>query len=154
MSITTLSALASAGVLRTVQLVGQVGGYTVMVRVGQTEKQLTGQRGQPRVFASLDTAAAQLLALGVTVFEVLPANYVRAPKVYRRGRPAALKALAKLQREGKPAKRTPAKTPAKTPAGAAAVATAAKILPSDRAQLKLPGLPRTRKPARTVGAGA
>ncbi|ATB60832.1 hypothetical protein NY98_13485 [Xanthomonas citri pv. fuscans] len=148
-SITTLSALASAGVLRTVQLVGQVGGYTVMVRVGQVEKQLTGQRGEPRVFASLDTAAAQLLALGVTVFEVLPANYVRAPKVYRRGRPAALKELAKLQREGKPAKRTPAKKPA-----GAAVATAPKILPSDRAQLKLPGLPRTRKPARTAGAGA
>ncbi|WDK77314.1 hypothetical protein JH296_10670 [Xanthomonas campestris pv. campestris] len=144
MSITTLAALASAGVLRTVQLVGQVGGYTVMVRVGQTEKQLTGQRGEPRVFASLDTAT-QLLALGVTVFEVLPANYVRAPKVYRRGRPAALKALAKLQRQAKPAK------PAKTPAGAA---TVAKILPSDRAQLKLPGLPRTRKTARTVGAGA
>ncbi|MGV7193604.1 hypothetical protein [Xanthomonas axonopodis] len=148
-SITTLAALASAGVLRTVQLVGQVGGYTVMVRVGQVEKQLTGQRGEPRVFASLDTAAAQLLALGVTVFEVLPANYVRAPKVYRRGRPAALKALAKLQREGKPGKRTPAKKPA----GAATVATAPKILPSDRAQLKLPGLPRTRKPARTAGAG-
>ena len=148
-SITTLSALASAGVLRTVQLVGQVGGYTVMVRVGQVEKQLTDQRGEPRVFASLDTAAAQLLALGVTVFEVLPANYVRAPKVYRRGRPAALKELAKLQREGKPAKRTPAKKPA-----GAAVATAPKILPSDRAQLKLPGLPRTRKPARTAGAGA
>ncbi|WP_127172322.1 hypothetical protein, partial [Xanthomonas perforans] len=137
---------ASAGVLRTVQLVGQVGGYTVMVRVGQTEKQLTGQRGEPRVFASLDTAATQLLALGVTVFEVLPANYVRAPKVYRRGRPAALKALAKLQREGKPAK------PAKKRAGAATVATAAKILPSDRAQLKLPGLPRTRKTARTGGS--
>ncbi|MCE4356227.1 hypothetical protein LYZ84_20060, partial [Xanthomonas hortorum pv. pelargonii] len=133
---------------RTVQLVGQVGGYTVMVRVGQTEKQLTGQRGEPRVFASLDTAATQLLALGVTVFEVLPANYVRAPKVYRRGRPAALKALAKIQRQAKPAK------PAKKPAGAAAVATAAKILPSDRAQLKLPGLPRTRKTARTAGAGA
>ncbi|MEQ7771063.1 hypothetical protein ABQ144_24145, partial [Xanthomonas hortorum pv. hederae] len=31
---------ASAGVLRTVQLVGQVGGYTVMVRVGQTEKRV------------------------------------------------------------------------------------------------------------------
>jgi hypothetical protein len=149
-SITTLAALASAGVLRTVQLVGQVGGYTVMVRVGQTEKQLTGQRGEPRVFASLDTAAAQLLALGVTVFEVLPANYVRAPKVYRRGRPAALKALAKIQREGKPAK----PKPARKPAGAATVATAAKILPSDRAQLKLPGLPRTRKTARTAGAGA
>lgn len=53
------------------------------------------------MFASLDTAAAQLLALGVTVFEVLPANYVHAPKVYRRGRPAALKALDKLHREGK-----------------------------------------------------
>ncbi|TVS59994.1 hypothetical protein E2P70_21945 [Xanthomonas perforans] len=103
MSITTLAALASAGVLRTVQLVGQVGGYTVMVRVGQTEKQLTGQRGEPRVFASLDTAA------------------------------------------------TPAK-PAKKRAGAATVATAAKILPSDRAQLKLPGLPRTRKTARTGGS--
>ncbi|WP_258870930.1 hypothetical protein [Xanthomonas campestris] len=128
-------------------MVGQVGGYTVMVRVGQTEKQLTGQRGEPRVFASLDTAATQLLALGVTVFEVLPANYVRAPKVYRRGRPAALKALAKLQREAKPAK------PAKKPAGAATVATAAKILPSDRAQLKLPGLPRTRKAARIPSAG-
>lgn len=149
MSITTLAELASAGVLRAVQLVGQAGGYTVMVRVGQTEKQLTGQRGTPRVFASLDTAAGQLLALGVTVFEVLPANYVRAPKVYRRGRPAALKELAKIQREGKPAKRTPAKKPA-----GGAVATAPKILPSDRAQLKLPGLPRTRKPARTAGAGA
>ncbi len=64
-SITTLATLASAGVLRTVQLVGQVGGYTVMVRVGQTEKQLTGQRGEARVFASLDTAAAQLLALAL-----------------------------------------------------------------------------------------
>ncbi|MFW9576899.1 hypothetical protein ACE8D6_22690, partial [Xanthomonas euvesicatoria pv. euvesicatoria] len=64
-----------------------------------------------------------------------------------RGRPAALKALAKLQHQGNPAK----PKPAKTPAGAAAVAT--KILPSDRAQLKLPGLPRTRKTARTVGAG-
>ncbi|MCC8522901.1 hypothetical protein [Xanthomonas hortorum] len=147
-SITTLAELASAGVLRAVQMVGQVGGYAVMVHVGQTEKQLTGQRGEPRVFASLDTAATQLLALGVTVFEVLPANYVRAPKVYRRGRPAALKELAKIQREAKPAK------PAKKPAGAAAVATAAKILPSDRAQLKLPGLPRTRKTARTAGAGA
>ncbi|AJY93373.1 hypothetical protein [Xanthomonas citri] len=144
----SIATLASAGALRTVQLVGQVGGYAVMVRVGQTEKQLTGQRGEPRVFASLDTAAGQLLALGVTVFEVLPANYVRAPKVYRRGRPAALKELAKIKREDKPAKRTPAKKPA----GAAAVAT--KILPSDRAQLKLPGLPRTRKTARTVGAGA
>ncbi|RNK83756.1 hypothetical protein [Xanthomonas vasicola] len=142
-STTTLAALASAGVLRTVQLVGQVGGYTVMVRVGQVEKQLTGQLGEPRVFASLDTAATQLLALGVTVFEVLPAGYVRAPKVYRRGRPDALKALAKIKRQGKPAK---------TPAGAA-VATTSKILPSDRAQLKLPGLPRTRKPARTDGAG-
>ncbi|MBD5035007.1 hypothetical protein VWT76_16055 [Xanthomonas citri pv. citri] len=148
-SITTLAALASAGVLRSVQLVGQVGGYTVMVRVGQVEKQLTGQRGEARVFASLDTAAAQLLALGVTVFEVLPAGYVRAPKVYRRGRPAALKELAKIKREGKPAKRAPAKMPA-----GAAAATVAKILPSDRAQLKLPGLPRTRKPARTAGAGA
>jgi hypothetical protein len=144
-STTTLAELASAGVLRAVQLVGQVGGYAVMVRVGQTEKQLTGQRGEPRVFASLDTAATQLLALGVTVFEVLPANYVRAPKVYRRGRPAALKALDKIQREAKPAK----PSPSKKPAGAATVATrAAKIMPSDRAQLKLPGLPRTRKAAR------
>ncbi|MBZ3928899.1 hypothetical protein Xthr_00380 [Xanthomonas citri pv. thirumalacharii] len=41
------------------------------------------------------------------LFEVLPANYVRARKVYRRGRPAALKELAKLQRQGKRAKRTP-----------------------------------------------
>ncbi|MCE4316103.1 hypothetical protein, partial [Xanthomonas hortorum] len=99
-------------------------------------------------FASLDTAATQLLALGVTVFEVLPANYVRAPKVYRRGRPAALKALAKIQREGKPAK----PKPARKPAGVVTVATAAKILPSDRAQLKLPGLPRTRKAARATRA--
>ncbi|MEQ7767168.1 hypothetical protein [Xanthomonas hortorum] len=147
-SITTLAELASAGVLSAVQLVGQVGGYTVNVRVGHTEKQLTGQRGEPRVFASLNTAATQLLALGVTVFEVLPAGYIRAPKVYRRGRPAALKELAKIQRQAKPAK------PVKKSAGTTAVATAAKILPSDRAQLKLPGLPRTRKTAGTVGAGA
>ncbi|KLB59420.1 hypothetical protein XEUV315_23155, partial [Xanthomonas euvesicatoria] len=58
-----LSFIISPNILSlTPQLVGQVGGYSVMVRVGQTEKQLTGQRGEPRVFASLDTAAAQLLA--------------------------------------------------------------------------------------------
>lgn len=140
-SITTLAALASAGVLSTVQLVGQAGGYVLMVRVGQTEKQLIGQRGEPRVFSSLDTAAAQLLARGVMVFEVLPANYVRAPKIYRRGRSAALKELSNSKRESNPAK------PAKESACAATtVATVAvKILPSDRAQLKLPGLPRSRK---------
>ncbi len=48
----------------------------------------------------MDTAAAQLLALGVTVFEVLPANYVRAPKVYRRGRPAALKGVGQAPAPG------------------------------------------------------
>ncbi|MBZ3934538.1 hypothetical protein [Xanthomonas citri] len=135
-----LSFIISPNILSlTPQLVGQVGGYSVMVRVGQTEKQLTGQRGEPRVFASLDTAAAQLLALGVMVFEVLPANYVRAPKVYRRRRPAALKALAKLQRQAKPE---------------ALAGQEAGRRGGHRAQLKLPGLPRTRKPARSAGADA
>ncbi len=114
-STTTLAALASAGALRTVQLVGQVGGYTVMVRVGQAEKQLTGQRGEPRVFASLDTAATQLLALGVMVFEVLPANYVRAPKVYRRGggRPRSRSWPSSSARPNPPSARRPRHRPAR-----------------------------------------
>lgn len=133
-SVTTLSALAAAGALRAVQLVGQRGGYTVMVRVGQTENQLHGQRGEPRLFASLDTAAAQLLALGVSSFEVLPVNYVRDPKPYRRGRPDAIKTLAKLKRESKSrSKKQPSKPKQKN------------IQPSDRAQLKLPGFPRLKK---------
>ncbi|MFA1769612.1 hypothetical protein ACD588_21875, partial [Xanthomonas campestris pv. campestris] len=141
----TLAELVNAGVLGAVQLVGQVGGYTVTARVGQSERQLTTQRGEPRLFASLDTAAMQLLALGVMEFSVLPAKYERAPKVYRRSRPADIKALGKPAREVKPASKPP---------GSAHTAGAAKILPSDRAQLKLPGLPRSRKAVRTGAASA
>ncbi|PPV04708.1 hypothetical protein XBLMG947_4097 [Xanthomonas bromi] len=49
-------------------------GLAPIVLARQVQKQLSGQRDEARVIASLDTAAAQLLALGVTVFEVLQAR--------------------------------------------------------------------------------
>ncbi|WP_440583307.1 hypothetical protein [Xanthomonas hortorum] len=97
------------------------------------------------------TTLAALASAGVlrgTGYGVCPPHLVVAPRACRRARPAALRAWAKFQRGGKPAK----PKPARKPAGVVTVATAAKILPSDRAQLKLPGLPRTRKAARATRA--
>ena len=89
----TLRELIDAKSVRTVSIVGGKGGWAVSVRVGQAERVLAGKDGAPRRFARLDTAARQLLDLGLVSFEVHGAYYEQAPaRSARPDRSAAMKA--------------------------------------------------------------
>lgn len=58
--------LVQAGAVRDALLLGQNGGYALVLRVGQQERVLAGGKGQPRLFASADTAVNVLRELGMT----------------------------------------------------------------------------------------
>ncbi len=63
------------------------------VRFGQAERVLAGKDGAPRRFTRLDTAARQLLDLGLVSFEVHGADYEEAPaRSARPDRSTAMKA--------------------------------------------------------------
>lgn len=130
--LSTLRELASSGAIRAYTLTGQAGGYTLTARYGMAEQTLIAKRGEPRLFAKIETAFELLRSFEVPRVEVIIAGYEAKPRAYRRGRPGALKALAGLQRQAKPAA-AGAKTPAR------------KVAPSKKAQLKLPGLPPARR---------
>lgn len=55
--------------------VGTTGGFTLLFRVGESEKTLVGSRGGVRIFASLDTAGSLVRELGVPRFEVDMTQY-------------------------------------------------------------------------------
>lgn len=93
--LTTLRDLVDAGTVRRVTLVGQRGGYAVLARYGTQKRTLAAKSGEPRLFASIDTAARVLRALGVADFEVNAVNYAPGDPLRRRrpDRSAALKAV-------------------------------------------------------------
>lgn len=125
-SLATLRELASSGAIRSYVLLGQVGGYTLSVRYGMTEQLLIAKRGEPRLFAKIETAFDLLRSLKVSNVEVSIAGYEAKSRPYRKGRPGALKALADIKRSSKSSSKTVKRV----------------IQPSSKAQLKLPGLPR------------
>lgn len=96
--LSTLRELADAGSVRSVSLRGQKGGYAVSVRYGTAERVLAGKNGDPRVFATIDTAARQLRDIGVTAFEVDVANY--EPGVLRAARPALAETMRRKHAAG------------------------------------------------------
>jgi hypothetical protein len=80
----TLRDLASAGVLEAVTAAPRAGGFEVRVKFGNAEPALGNAKGEPKLYASLDTIAAQLLKLGIKTFTVNAEGYkpglVRAPR--------------------------------------------------------------------------
>lgn len=90
--VAALRDLVDAGTVRRVTLVGQRGGYAVLARYGTQERTLAAKSGEPRLFASIDTAARALRALGVADFEVKAVNYAPGD-LSRRRRPDRAKAL-------------------------------------------------------------
>lgn len=89
----TLRELVAAGSVRSATLLGQRGGFAVLVRIGMSERLLANRAGQPRLYAKLDTAAKDLRAWGLGEFAVNVAHY--EPGRLRAARPdrsAALKA--------------------------------------------------------------
>ena len=85
--------LVDAKSIRGATRVGEKGGWVVAVRYGQAERILAGRNGQPRLFAKLDTAAKQLLDLGLVSFEVHGSGYEDTPtRSARPDRSVAMKA--------------------------------------------------------------
>lgn len=73
---TTLTKLAEAGVVRSAHVVGQDGGWGILVKYGMTERALAAQRShQVRIFRKLETLVAYLKGVGIPRFDVDAANY-------------------------------------------------------------------------------
>lgn len=91
--LSTLRDLVEAKSVRAASIVGEKGGWAVAVRFGQAERVLAGKNGERRLFTKLDTAARQLIDLGLVSFEVHGADYEMAPaRTPRPDRAAAMKA--------------------------------------------------------------
>lgn len=73
---TTLSKLAEAGVVRSAHVVGQEGGWGILVKYGMTERALAAQRShQVRIFRKLETLVNYLKGVGIARFDVDAVNY-------------------------------------------------------------------------------
>lgn len=94
--LSTARELVEAGSVRGASIIGQAGGYAVVLRVGKQEKALAAKAGHPRLFAGLDAAARVLHeGLGVARFDVDASGY-SASDVLRRRRPDRAVALREL----------------------------------------------------------
>jgi hypothetical protein len=72
----TLTKLTEAGVVRSAHVVGQDGGWGILVKYGTTERALAAQRShQVRIFRKLETLVAYLKGVGIPRFEVDAVNY-------------------------------------------------------------------------------
>ena len=73
---TTLTKLAEAGVVRSAHVVGQEGGWGILVQYGMTERALAAQRShQVRIFRKFETLVNYLKGVGIARFDVDAANY-------------------------------------------------------------------------------
>ena len=94
--LSTARELVEAGSVRAASIIGQPGGYAVLLRVGMQERALSTKAGAPRLFTGLDAAARVLRdSLGLARFEVDASGY-SAGDVLRRRRPDRAAALREL----------------------------------------------------------
>jgi hypothetical protein len=72
----TLSRLVEAGAVRGAHVVGQPGGWSVLVKYGMAERALAAQRSrQVRVFRRMETLVNYLKGIGIQCFDVDGAEY-------------------------------------------------------------------------------
>lgn len=73
---TTLSRLVEAGAVRGAHIVGQPGGWSVMVHYGMHERPLAAQRSRNvRLFRRFETLVSYLKGVGIVRFDVDSSNY-------------------------------------------------------------------------------
>lgn len=86
--------LVDAGSVRVADVVGQKGGWALLVRLGMAERVLAAKDGTPRVFGTLEAAARLLRELKLTDFTVHQAGYqVDAGRRTRPDRAAAMREI-------------------------------------------------------------
>lgn len=71
----TLANLVEAGAVRGADIVGQSGGWEVVIKYGMTERALATKRGTVRIFKRFETLVTYLKSLGITEYRVNAANY-------------------------------------------------------------------------------
>lgn len=88
---TTARRMAEAGTIRGVSIIGQPGGWSVMLKTGTLEKPLGGTKAdRPRMWRSLDTLAAYLRRdLNIVQIDSIDATHHSNADVSRPGRPDA-----------------------------------------------------------------
>jgi hypothetical protein len=87
----TLSRLAEAGAIDKTLIVGQLGGWSIVVRYGKSEHSLAAQRSrQVRLFKRMETLVSYLKDVGISQFDVDAAEYA-AESSKRPDRAEALK---------------------------------------------------------------
>jgi hypothetical protein len=70
-----LSTLIEAGAVRAAQIVGQPGGWGVVIQYGMTQRTLAAKRGAVRIFRRFETLAAYLRDLGIVKYQVDASHY-------------------------------------------------------------------------------
>jgi hypothetical protein len=72
----TLSRLVEAGAVRGAHVIGQVGGWGVMIKYGMLERPLSATRSKKiRTFKKLETLVAYLKEIGISRFDVDATQY-------------------------------------------------------------------------------
>lgn len=72
----TLSRLVEAGAVKGAHIVGQSGGWSVLIKYGKTERPLAAQRSrQVRLFRKFETLVSYLKEMGIPRFDVDASNY-------------------------------------------------------------------------------
>jgi hypothetical protein len=66
----TLKRLVEAGAVRGASIVGQPGGWGVVVQYGMTERVLAAKRGAVRIFRKFETLVAYLKEIGIARYQV------------------------------------------------------------------------------------
>ena len=91
---TTLSRLAEAGAVRSAHIVGQNGGWGILVKYGMTERALAAQRShQVRIFRKFETLVSYLKGVGIARFDVDAVNYDPESLKTTRNRPDRSEAM-------------------------------------------------------------
>lgn len=67
---TTLERLIEAGAVRGASIVGQPGGWSVVIQYGVTERTLAAKRGAVRIFRKFETLVGYLMGLGIDSYQV------------------------------------------------------------------------------------
>ncbi len=71
----TLAHLVEAGAVRGADVVGQPGGWAVVIKYGMTERVLAARRGAIRSFKNFETLVGYLKGIGIAEYRVNAANF-------------------------------------------------------------------------------
>jgi hypothetical protein len=93
----TLARLVEAGAVRGAHVIGQVGGWAILIKYGMLERALATTRSKKiRTFKKLETLVAYLKAIGISRFDVDAAQYDPAT-VQTYTRPDRVEAMRQAQ---------------------------------------------------------